>query len=260
MSNPKRNNPPNSDPDRYLRTDGLSEDLRGRSVRGGFIILAAQYCKFVLQLGSTVLLARLLTPEDYGLMGMVAVFIGLISLFKHMGLSTATVQKAEVTHNQVSNLFWVNVVFSVAIMVLTVALARVVAVLYNEPRLTGITIVLATGFVFGGLTVQHEALLRRQMRFGTLAAIDIVSLSLGYATAIVMALLKSGYWALVAMEIAMSLTNMLGVWLLCGWRPGLPKRYSGTGNMLAFGGNLTGVSIMNYASRNLERTGRRNRH
>ena len=252
MSNPKPNGPPDSDPEQYLRTDRLSADLRDRSVRGGAIIIAAQYCKFVLQLVSTAVLARLLNPEDRGLMGMVAVFIGFISLFKNMGLSTATVQKAEVTHNQVSNMFWVNVVFSVAIMVLTVALAPVVAWFNNEPRLTGITIVLATGFVFGGLAVQHEALLARQMRFGTLAAIDIVSFSLGITTGLVMALLKSGYWALVGMQIAMSFTTMLGVWLLCGWRPGLPKRYSGTGNMLALGGNFTGVSIMNYASRNLD--------
>ncbi|NER33281.1 MAG: lipopolysaccharide biosynthesis protein [Oscillatoria sp. SIO1A7] len=245
-------NPPNSDPEQYLRTDSLNADLRGRSVRGGAITMAAQIWKFVFQLGSTAVLARLLTPEDYGLIGMVAVFIGLISLFKDLGLSTATVQRAEVTQSQVSNLFWVNVVFSITIVLLTAALAPVVAWFYNEPRLTWITIVLASGFVFGGLTVQHEALLRRQMRFATLAAIEITSQLVAITTGVILGLLGTGYWALVGLQIALSFANMVGAWVMCGWRPGLPKRYSGTGNMLAFGGNLTGVSILNYSIRSLD--------
>lgn len=252
MSNPKRNSPPDADPERYLRTDRLTADLRERSVRGGAITMAAQICRFFLQLGSTVVLARLLTPADYGLIGMVAVFVGFISLFKDLGLSEATIQKAEITHNQVSNLFWVNVMLSTAIMLLTAALAPVVAWFYGEPRLTWITIVLAGGFIFGGLTVQHQALLRRQMRFTTLAAIEIASMLVGIATAIVWALYKKDYWALVLMQLASTITSMVGVWLACGWRPSLPKRYSGAGTLLAFGGHLTGFNILNYFSRNLD--------
>ena len=252
MSNPKRNSPRDSDPEQYLRTDRLSADLRGRSVRGGAITIAAQICRFVLQLGSTAVLARLLTPADYGLIAKVTVFVGFISLFKDLGLSAATIQKAEVTQNQVSNLFWVNVAISGAIMLLAAALAPVVAWLYGEPRLTWITIVLASGFIFGGLTVQHQALLRRQMRFTSLATIEIVSMLVGIAIAIVWAIYKQDYWALVLMQLASTITIMVGVWFACGWRPSLPKRYSGAGSLLAFGSHMTGFNILNYFSRNLD--------
>ena len=252
MSGSKNNIPPEVDPDRYFRTDHLNTDLKGRSVRGGAVTIGSQIAKFILQLGSTSILARILTPADYGLMGMVFVFINFISLFKDLGLSTATIQKAEITHNQVSNLFWVNVGLSSLIMVINWGLAPVIAWFYGEPRLTLITVVLSSAFIFGGLTVQHQALLRRQMRFSTLAKIDIFAMVVGVTVAIVWGLYRKDYWALVLMQLAMPFTTMVGVWVACTWRPGLPKRFSGTGSLLKFGGHLTGFSLLNYFSRNLD--------
>ncbi|MEP0853162.1 MULTISPECIES: lipopolysaccharide biosynthesis protein [Cyanophyceae] len=251
MSESIKNSPP-PDPNQHFRTDHLKTDLKSRSVRGGAVTMITQGCKFVLNMGSTVLLARLLTPQDYGLVGMVATVTGLVGLFKDMGLSTATVQKAEINHAQISTLFWLNVVFSIATMLITAAIAPLIAWFYGEPRLIWITLVSAIGFIFGGLTVQHQALLNRQMRFGALAIIDIVSMLIGVATAIVLALNGAGYWALVLMPLAMGMSSALGVWVMCGWRPGLPVRHSGVSSMLAFGANLTGFGIINYFARNLD--------
>lgn len=243
---------PKSDPESYFRTDHLNTDLKGRSIRGGVVTIASQIAKFLLQLGSTAILARLLTPKDYGLMGMVYVFINFISLFQDLGLSAATIQKDQITHNQVSNLFWVNVGLSTFIMLLTMSLSPVIAWFYGEPRLISITIVLACAFIFGGLTVQHQALLKRQMRFSALAIVDIISMLVGIIVAIAWAFWRKDYWALVMMQLAMAFTTMVGVWLACGWRPGLPKRYSGAGSLLSFGGHLTGFNLLNYLSRNLD--------
>jgi O-antigen/teichoic acid export membrane protein len=214
--------------------------------------MIAQTSKFVLQIGSTVVLARLLTPQDYGLIGMATTITVFVAMFKDMGLSTATIQKAEINHGQISTLFWVNVVFSSATMLLTAAIAPVVAWFYGEPRLTWIILVSASGFIFGGLTVQHQALLNRQMRFTALATIDIASMLIGIATAIVLAWYGAGYWALVFMQLATGIATTVGVWVMCAWRPGLPVRHSGVRSMLAFGGNLTGFSVINYFARNLD--------
>src|SRR5687768_196555 len=102
-----------SERDRHFRTDHLMADLKGRSIRGGVVTLSAQAVKFCLQLGSTAVLARLLTPADFGLIAMVAAFVGFVELFKDLGLSVATIQRAEITHQQVSTLFWINVALSV---------------------------------------------------------------------------------------------------------------------------------------------------
>ncbi|MBF2016561.1 MAG: lipopolysaccharide biosynthesis protein [Rivularia sp. T60_A2020_040] len=236
----------------YFSTDHLKADLKGRSVRGGAVTMAAQIAKFVLQMGSTVVLARLLVPEDYGLIGMVTVVIGFARLFKDLGLSTATIQKSEINHNQVSTLFWINFAISCATALVVAGLAPVVAWFYKEPRLTYITFALASSFIFGGLTVQHQALLQRQMSFTSLGKIEIGSMLAGVVTAIISAWYGLGYWALVFMQIATAIANTVGVWVACSWRPGVPLRRSGIRSMLAFGGNMTGFNIVNYFSRNLD--------
>lgn len=243
---------PAADPNRHFRTDHLKGDLGGRAARGGAVTVVSQGLKFVIGMAATVVLARLLTPQDYGLIGMVSVIIGLVSLFKDMGLSAATIQRADINYEQVSTLFWVNVTLSGALALLVAAIAPGVAWFYGEPRLRWITTGLALSFIFGGLTVQHEALLRRQMRFAALSAIEITSIVVGMATAIFFARRGFGYWALVFSNWATAFVGAAGVWLACRWRPGWPSRYSGVRSMLSFGGNLTGFSLINYFARNLD--------
>ena len=181
---------PAADPVQYFPT----HHLKGRTVRGGTVTIATQGCKFVLQMASAVVLASLLTPQDYGLFGMVTVFTGFVSIFNDMGLSMTTLQVAEINHRQISTLFWVNVVISVTITLLTAAIAPTIAWFYGEPRLTLITLALASGFIFGDLSIQHRARSNRQMRFAALAAIDITSMLMNRATAVVSAWYGSGYW------------------------------------------------------------------
>ncbi len=238
--------------DRHFRTDHLMADLKGRSVRGGAVTLTAQGIKFLLQIGSTAVLARLLAPGDFGLVAMVSAFTGFIALFKDLGLSMATVQRAEITHQQVSTLFWINVVASVVLMVVAAALAPAVAWFYGEPRLTGIMLVIAGTFLFGGLTAQHSALLQRHMRFSLLAAADLLSLAAGVAVGIAMAWRGFSYWSLVGMTAATAAANTLFVWLFSPWRPGLPRRGAGTSAMLRFGGHLTGFNVLNYFTCNFD--------
>lgn len=239
--------PPSADdPTRFFRTDHLLADLKHRSVRGGVATLTAQAIKFALHTASTIILARLLAPAEFGLVAMVTAVTGFIAMFKDAGLSMATVQRAEITHAQVSTLFWINVALSAGVMAVVAALAPAIAWFYGEPRLVWITLVLAGTFIFGGLTVQHQALLRRQMRFRVLATIDIVSMLAGIATAIVMAGFGCGYWALVGMTVATAVANCLLVWKASPWRPGLPRRRAGTRPMLTFGGTITLVALVAY--------------
>lgn len=243
---------PSSDSESHFATEHLSADLKGRSVRGGAVTFAAQGAKFFLQLGSTMVLARILTPQDFGLIAMVTAVTGFIMVFKDLGLSMATVQKAEINHGQVSTLFWINVAISAVLTLITLAFAPAIAWFYNDPRLIAVTAALSTAFLFGGLTVQHQALLRRQMRFTAVSTIDVASMAAGILAAILCGWAGMGYWALVWMQIATAATNAAGVWITSGWRPGWPVRRSGVRSMLAFGGNLTGFNIVNYIARNLD--------
>ncbi|MFN2405176.1 MAG: lipopolysaccharide biosynthesis protein [Pyrinomonadaceae bacterium] len=242
--------PGNPTGNEYFDTEHLTNTIGRRTARGGVVTIISHGFKFVLSIGATAVLARLLSPQDYGLIGMVAVFTGFVAMFKDAGLSLATVQRPEITYEQISTLFWVNVTLSTAITLFMVLLAPVIGWFYSEPRLVMITIATAAGFMFGGLAVQHEALLKRQMRFYALSVIAFVSMTVGYAVGIILALRGAGYWALVFSQLALLASNLLGVWIVCRWRPGRPQRNTGVRSMLSFGGNITGYALINYVSNN----------
>ena len=238
--------------DKTFRTDHLKAYIGVNTARGSLITFAWHGLKFVVGIGATAVMARLLTPEDYGLIGMVAVITLYISMFKDMGLSLATVQRSEITYEQVSTLFWINLTLSLTLTVITSALAPGIAWFYREPRLTAITVVTTIGFLLGGLSIQHEALLKRQMRFSALGLIGFLAMLLGYVVGILMAWRGYGYWALVGSQLGLIGTNTILVWFVCGWIPGLPSRHSGVRPMLSLGQNITGFAMLNVFARNID--------
>ena len=235
--------------DRFLEAHDVAEKLKGKTVRGAAITGSAQAARFVIRFGSTAVLARLLTPKDYGLVAMAAVVIAFVDIFKDVGLTTATVQRKDITHRQVSMLFWINLLLGGVIALVLVAIAPGVAAFYHEPRLIAITRVLSVSFVFGGLTLQHQALLRRRMQFGTLALLEIASSIFGVAVGVVMAAFGRGYWSLVGMTVGATAANAAGVWLVVPWKPGLPRRGSGTRPLLKFGSNLLVMDVAGFFAR-----------
>src|SRR5262249_2176449 len=159
----------------------------------------AQGASFVLRVGSLMLLARLLDPKDFGLVAMVTVLTGVFNLFRDAGLSTVTVQRPSITNDQLSTLFWMNMLVGVIMAVLTVAAAPALVAFYHEPRLIRVTLALASGFVLNAAGVQHSALLQRHMRFFALATIETVALLVSIIVGVGMASRGYGYWALVWM-------------------------------------------------------------
>jgi PST family polysaccharide transporter len=229
------------------------QDLKERMIRGGLARLCATGAEFLLRLGSLMVLARLLSPKDFGLLGMVTAFTGVLGLFRDFGLSSATVQRPEVTEQQMSTLFWINVLLGALLGVITLAMAPVIAAFYHQPQLFGVTAVLALGFLFNAAGVQHSALLQRQMRFTALAIINIASSIIGIAIAIGGAEGGYGYWALTAMPVASPLVASIGMWLTAGWVPGMPRRRAGIRSMLQFGGILTLNGLVAYVAYNAEK-------
>lgn len=228
----------------HFATDHLLTGLKHRTISSGFVTTAAQAIQFALMLASTMILARLLTPQDFGLVAMVTTIIGFFRIFNEAGLSTATVQRERITHAQVSNLFWTNIALGGTISLILAIGAPVVAWFYREPRLVGISLALSITFLFTTSTVQHMALLRRQMRFKMIALIQVSSVAAGILTGIDMAFLKCGYWSLVGMQITTPMIAFLVTWTVSRWRPQLPTRQSGTGSLLRFGANLTASSFL----------------
>jgi O-antigen/teichoic acid export membrane protein len=230
--------------EKQLSTDHLLANLRQRTISSGLVTAGAQGAQFFLNLAYIMVLARLLVPQDFGLFAMVTTVMGFLRIFQDAGLSMATVQRQEITHAQVSNLFWVNVAVGGVTTLLVAASAPAVAWFYREPRLVGITLVLSITFLLTSSAVQHIALLNRQMRFGVIAIIDVVSMLTGYLTGIALALSGYGYWALVFAYVVQVTIKLVLTWSISRWRPRLPSRNTQTWHLLSFGANITAASLM----------------
>src|SRR4051812_18679958 len=189
------------------------KDLKEKTIRGGVARIFAQVANFAFRIGSLMIMARLLDPHDFGLVGMVTAFTGVLGLFRDFGLSAASVQREKVTEEQISTLFWINVLVGLLLALIMVALAPAVVYVYHERTLLGITMVLSTGFFFNALGVQHSALLQRELRFTALAVINVAALAVSTAVAVVMGVKGYGYWALVAMTVTLPLSTTVGVWV-----------------------------------------------
>ena len=172
------------------------KDLKERTIRGAFARVSTQAANFLLRVGSLSVLARLLEPKDFGLVGMVTAFTGVLNLFRDFGLSAATVQRVTVTEEQTSTLFWINILVGTILTAVAVMLAPVVGTFYREPRLTLVTCVVATGFLLNAAGIQHSVRLQRDMRFTALSVIDIGSLIVSTGIAIGLAKAGYGYWLL----------------------------------------------------------------
>jgi O-antigen/teichoic acid export membrane protein len=230
--------------DRHLATDHLLTNLKGRTISSGFVTIFSQGIQFVLSLVSIMILARLLLPQDFGLIAMVFTVTGFLKIFNDAGLSTATIQREGITHAQVSNLFWTNVALGGAISLLLAALSPVIAWFYREPRLVEVTLALCGTFLLTSSAVQHLALLKRQMRFKMVAVVEISSAVAGILVGVILAFRHHGYWSLVWMQLTTPLVSCLLAWSFSHWRPQWPKRRSGTRSLLHFGANLTASSFL----------------
>lgn len=203
-----------------------------------------------VQLLAMIALARILVPADFGLLAMVMAIIGIANIFRDLGLSAATIRAPEITPAQASTLFLINVGFGALMTAIVSAAAPLLAWLYGDPRVIEVTLVLAWTFFLSGLGTQHQALLRRQLKFGILAWINLASVIVGQSSAIALALSGYGYWALVAAMLLTHLIRTVLVWLANPWRPGRPQFDRRVRNMISFGGYLVVFSLLGYVASN----------
>ena len=231
---------------------GHTRQLGTVAARGAAVTLASQGVRIVLQLASLVVLARLLTPSDYGLVAMVVAVVGVGEIVRDLGLSTAAVQSPTLTDAQRDNLFWASAVLGTLLLTLVLLGGHVIAAFYGHPELVGISQALSLVFLLNGLATQYRAGLNRSLRFGALAAVDITAQVAGLSTAVVLALSGVGYWSLVAQQLVQGSVTLVLVVLSGGWLPRRPRRGVGTRPLFVFGINLVAGQMVGYAGRNTD--------
>ncbi|HEX5422876.1 MAG TPA: lipopolysaccharide biosynthesis protein [Candidatus Acidoferrales bacterium] len=237
---------------RLFETESFRNDLRRRSVRGAAVTMVGQASRLVIQVAGVAILARLLVPDDFGVFGKTIALTGFLTAIQTGGLSLATVQRAQITHEQISMLFWLNAALGMVAAGMIAAVSPAIAWFYNDPRVLWLGLAFAGAVAIAGLTVQHDALMKRQMRFTAIAVINIITVVSGFAAAILSAWRGAGYWALAVQLYANSLTLLILLLVFCRWLPGLPRRGTGVRPMVKIGANQTAFNLLNFANRNFD--------
>ncbi len=212
----------------------------------------SQVGRQVMQFFTTAILARLLSPSDFGLVGMATIVIGFVGLFKDLGTSAALIQRKDISDALLNSIFWINLAFGLLAMVILFTLSPLVASFYNELRIIPVLRVLSLTFFISGISILQKTILERNLAFNTLAQVEITSVVSGSFVGIGSALLGFGVWSLVFQSITVVGVTTILLWFASDWRPKLIFDWNEVKEVSSYSLNLTGFSISNYFIRNAD--------
>lgn len=227
----------------------MTASVSSRGARGGAVTIFGQIVKIGVQIVSVTVLSRLLDPADFGLIAMTTVFIALGELFRDFGMPTAALQARKLSHQQASNLFWINTAMGTVIGILLVLCIPMIVSLYDEPRLASIIPVLALSVVIGGATAQFQIHLARELKYFTLTIATISSQIVGLCVAVVSALMGMGFWALAWQIVASSISLFIIQIIFARWLPSIPRVGVGTRSLIKSGLSFGGSHFLTYTSK-----------
>lgn len=247
---------PTAGPQAHLAAEDITAELKQHSTRSGVLMILSHALQFVVGIGGTAVIARLLTPRDFGYLAMVGVLLTFVITIREFILGPV-VHRQDLTQPQASGLFWLNALASMIVAAGVALMAPVLAWFFRVPEVQAITLVLSVGVLVNMLGMVHVALLRRQMRFGLISLIEITSMIVGVSVGISSAWLGASYWALVYQQLAVWVWQTLFGCVLCPWQPASPRRSvflgdEGIRSMLRYGQAATASRVVTYVSRNVD--------
>ncbi len=242
--------------DDFFATAGISSELRERSAASGLIAVSGRFIQIALRLVAIATLARLLTPGDFGVRALVLPVIILTNSVINLRLNVAALQHEDLDSEGLGRVFRLSLRFNLLIVLIVAALGPLLGEIYNDTRVVGVTAAWAAAIYILNLGAFHEALLKRQMRFGVTTLIETLAMFIGMIVAILAASLGAGYWALVLEIAVIGLVRSSGAWIACPWRPP-PRTHTGPDErvteMLRFGRNLAGFQILQWVGSQTDR-------
>jgi len=191
-------------------------------------------------------LARLLAPEDFGLVALASIYIELIGVFLDMGWGVAIVQRVDLEDAHLDTAFWINIVMGVFFAVSGILLSGVISNIFNEPRLSPIVAWLSISFFISSFSLTQQAIVQRKMDFASLAVRSLIAKLCGGIVGVSLALAGFGVWSLVAQSLVSGFVSVIVLWSVSNWRPRFHFSISHFKDMFTFGLNLLGVRAINF--------------
>ena len=227
-------------------------DLAVTALRAATVNVAAQVVSFLCQTAGVVILARMLSPKDFGLVAMVVAFSGLVMNFGSNGFPEYLIQKTRIEREEVDAIFWTHLLIALALAAVFCAFGLLLSRFYDQPELFAIVCAMSSTIVLSALATHHLSLLQRTFRFGTIAFIQVASMLAAVIAAVVVARLGLGYWAIVTRQVMIPAITAVGAWSLCSWRPGTRQRIGLAGPGVKYALRVFANFSLGYCRRNID--------
>ncbi len=227
-------------------------NLAHRASRGIVVTMSGLWGRALLQMAATMVLARLLSPADFGLIAMVAAIIGVAELVRDFGMTGAIIQAQELSETVWRSVMWLSVLIGLVLSTIVALCAPLIAALYGEPELVILTLVMAPGIFLSGLSMPLQARATREMRFANLAVTDVVSMGGSVIAGIIAAFFGAGVWSLVIMGVTGILVRLCMLWLIVRPSFGWPRISREAWPLISTGGSIFGAELLGYAEKNLD--------
>lgn len=229
----------------------MSDRIREKVTRSLFWTSINQVLSTVIGFCTTIVLVRLLDPKDFGLMGMAAMFGGLISMFADLGFNAAIIQRKNISQKHLSSSFWSGIGISIVLCLLTIGAAPIMAAFFKNSTIKPMMIILSFGFIIGSFKMVQSALLTKELEFKKIAIITVSSIIVNSFTVITLALLGFEVWSLVWGSIVSGIWAVIITWVIKKWRPSFLFNYSSFKELFGFGANVIGSRFFLYINTNM---------
>jgi len=229
----------------------MTGSFKAKAIRGLLWSSLEQGGRQGIHIAVTIVLARLLLPEQFGLIGMLAVFLGVAQSFVESGFTAALIQKNNATHVDECSIFYFNILVGVLAAGLLCFIAPWIAAFYDQPLLTPLTRALSLRLIVDAFGTVQLGLLTKRLDFKTQLKVSVIATILSGIIGIAMALRGFGVWSLVAQSLTMSVLQTILLWLFNTWRPRLVFSFTALGEMFGFGARLLASGLLNRVFENL---------
>lgn len=229
-----------------------SSNLRQKAVKSVIWTAIESWGRQAVSLVVFFILARLLSPETFGLIALAYIFIEFAQIFVDQGFSVAIIQRQDIDKEHLDTAFWTTLGISIFLTILSVACARFTADFFKQPQLVLIIQWLSISFTFSGLSAVQQAILERKFDFKSLAIRSLLAVIIGGIVGVGMALLNFGVWSLVGQQLYSGFVQVLVLWRVSDWRPGFRFSAIHAKELFKFGVNISAFNIINFFNRNTD--------
>ncbi|MBN1805928.1 MAG: lipopolysaccharide biosynthesis protein [Sedimentisphaerales bacterium] len=229
----------------------MSDGLKSKTLHGFFWSFCERFGEQCICFVISIILARLLLPEQFGLIGMLVIFMALAEAFLNSGFRQALIQKKNATYTDECSIFYFNILVGTVCAGLLWLAAPWIALFYKTPILVPLTRVLSLNLVFNAFGIIHLASLTRRVDFKTQMKVTLIATFLSGIIGITMAYRGFGVWSLVAQSLSINLFRTIFLWIFHRWRPALRFSLTSLKTMFAFGSKLLLAGLLDRFFKNI---------